>query len=307
MNCRANRFVRIGVAFFAASVIASNAVAAGKIILGDYDKEPRIGDHVNVKFLAKRLEQLHANTYMFLIGHSKNDWSDFIDFLPLAKKGHITVWAYLLPPSETPSQDSKFRYSEPYRLDYTKWSTAIAKLSLKFSNLKGYIIDDFWRNVTPTEGVHSIRLTKEDIRVMIDSAKKINPQIKFYPLMYFTHQMDSQAFAKTWAPMIDGVVAAYPENANQVERTLDAMNHNAGKRLPMIVMVSGDESTLTKFNHIDGTPQNIANGLNSMIGIANDGSIQGVVTYCLNLNYDSAAYSYVQSIFDRQSKGVGSD
>ena len=46
------------------------------------------------------------------------------------------------------------------------------------------------------------------VREMTDSAKHINPRIKFYPLMYF--QDPWADFLNNYAGLIDGVVIAYP-------------------------------------------------------------------------------------------------
>src|SRR5574343_565698 len=97
-----------------------------------------------------QLQQMKANTYMWLVWHSQYDWSDLRYFLPKAKAAGINVWVYLVPHSETPAGSSTFKlYSEPYRTDYVQWAAEIARLSLQHSNLKGYVIDDFVENMIP--------------------------------------------------------------------------------------------------------------------------------------------------------------
>ncbi|WP_183035343.1 hypothetical protein [Cupriavidus sp. UME77] len=188
------------------------ALAAPSVALGDYSAEPRIGDHVDSDRLVQRLVDLHANTYMWLVWRSKNDWEDLKAFLPKAKMAGINVWVYLVPPSETPVQDKRFTYSEPFRLDYVRWAEEIAKLSIEFSNLNGYVIDDFWGNVRLD------RFSREYIGRVVDAGKAINAKIRFYPLMYF-NQIDEES-TEFLAPFVDGVIGAYPRDRAELERAL---------------------------------------------------------------------------------------
>ncbi|MDD4873318.1 MAG: hypothetical protein PHR77_22405 [Kiritimatiellae bacterium] len=182
------------------------------IVLGDYDAEPRIGGHVDTDRLIRRLGDLGANTYMWLVWHSTNDWEDLKIFLPKAKQVGITVWVYLVPHSETALQDKRWPYSEPFRLDYIRWAEEIARLSLRNPNLTGYVIDDFWSNVRTN------RFSPDYIRSMTTAGKAINPRLKFYPLMYY-HEIAERS-VEILAPLIDGVVAAYPPDRAAVERAL---------------------------------------------------------------------------------------
>ncbi len=181
-------------------------------ILGDYDAEPRVGGHVDIPLLTRRLQDLGANTYFWLIWHSPNDWDDLQAFLPVAKQAGIRVWAYLVPPSETAVQNPVWPYSEPFRLDYVRWAQEIARLSLRQDNLVGYVIDDFWGNVRPD------RFTPQSIQQMVAAGKAINPRLRFYPLMYFPEL--GLRFLDQVAPLVDGVVAAYPQGRADIERAL---------------------------------------------------------------------------------------
>lgn len=185
--------------------------------IGDYDAELRGEDgHVDSALMVERLTELGANTYMWLIWHSPHDWDDLHEFLPLAAEADITVWAYLVPPSETAATHPQFPYSEPFRLDYVRWAEEIAKLSLEHENLVGYVIDDFWYNVSPRW------FTPESIRVMVDAGRAINPEIEFYPLMYF-NQIGPR-FVNLLGTVVDGVVAAYPPSREAIERALATLN-----------------------------------------------------------------------------------
>lgn len=184
--------------------------------IGDYDAELRQGDHVDCALMVQRLQELGANTYMWLIWHSPNDWEDLHEFLPLAAEAGITVWVYLVPPSETAAVHPQFPYSEPFRLDYVRWAEEIARLSLEHKNLVGYVIDDFWGNVNPRW------FTPESIQAMVDAGRAINPRIKFYPLMYFNQI--GPAFIQMLGTVVDGVVAAYPRDRATIERALRYLN-----------------------------------------------------------------------------------
>lgn len=192
------------------------AVAAKPVVLGDYDAELRSGEHVDVQQMVQRLTELHANTYMWLLWHSPNDWEDLHAFLPLAEKAGIDVWVYLVPHSETALQDPRWPYSEPFKVDYIRWAKETAKLSLKHENLIGYVIDDFWANVRPG------RFTSQYTRRMVQAGKTINPKIKFYPLMYYSQF--GMKFVTTLLPLVDGVVAAYPNDRKEIERALSFLN-----------------------------------------------------------------------------------
>ncbi len=192
------------------------AVGADRPVLGDYDAELRRGEHVDVQRMVRRLTELGANTYMWLIWHSRHDWDDLHEFLPLAEKAGIDVWVYLVPHSETALQDPRWPYSEPFRVDYVRWAEEIARLSLVHENLVGYVIDDFWANVRPG------RFTPDYTRQMVQAGKAINPRLKFYPLMYY--RQFGLRFAEQLAPLVDGVVAAYPKNREEIEHALKFLN-----------------------------------------------------------------------------------
>ncbi len=184
-------------------------------IIGDYNSELRIagGQHVDCPRLVGRLTELGVNTYMWLIWHHANDWEDLRTFLPLAREANINVWVYLVPHSETALTDPQWPYSEPFRLDYIRWAREIALLSLQHENLVGYVIDDFWYNFDITD-----RFSIEYTRQMVEAGRAINPALKFYPLMYY-RQIDIE-FARKLAPLIDGVVAAYPRDREEIEHAL---------------------------------------------------------------------------------------
>ncbi len=202
------------------AAVLLGAVASGAPegpFIGDYDAELRLPDdraHVDCELMVQRLKELGANTYMWLMWHSPNDWDDLHDFLPLAQEAGITVWAYLVPHSES---GGRWPYSEPFKLDYVRWAQEIALLSLQYDNLVGYVIDDFWGNFDRPE-----RFTPEYTSEMVEAGKAINPDIKFYPLMYY--RQFGLDFVEKLAPIIDGTVAAYPKDRQEIERALTFLN-----------------------------------------------------------------------------------
>jgi hypothetical protein len=185
--------------------------------LGDYDSEPRLADgHVDVEKLGARLSELGVNTYYFLLWHAVTDWEDLQKFLPIAAQKQIEVWAYVVPPSESPA-NGEAHYSEPFRLDFPKWAEAIAKLSLTNTNLTGWVIDDFFIN-------HKL-FTPDYVRDMQARAKAINPRLAFFPLMYFGEV--TRAFARDYHNVIDGVVVAYPQDRTEIEQARSVLNDDA--------------------------------------------------------------------------------
>jgi hypothetical protein len=53
---------------------------------------------------------------------------------------------------------------------------------------------------------------------MVSAGKAINPHLKFYPLMYYPEI--GAAFCELVAPLVDGVVAAYAQDRDEIEKVL---------------------------------------------------------------------------------------
>ena len=109
-----------------------------------------------------------------------------------------------MPPSECPPHTA--RYSEPYRLDYGRWAEAIARRSLRFPHLAGWVIDDFTRNLGT--------FTPDYVAELQRRAHAINPVLALLPLAYFPHLRSP--FVDDYGGLIDGVVAAYPGDPDDV-------------------------------------------------------------------------------------------
>lgn len=183
-------------------------------VIADYNAEIRGSDgRVDIPVLIRRLTELRVNTYFFLIWHRETDWEDLKLFLPAAQNAGIDTWVYLVPPTESPPIYGT-RYSEPFRLDYMRWAEEIALLSLTHLNLKAFVIDDFWAN----RNVY----TPAYVSTMRQRARAINPNMEFWPLMYYP-EMD-RAFVRDYGSAIDGVVAAYPKTAQTVQQTWQLLN-----------------------------------------------------------------------------------
>src|SRR5262245_60605732 len=85
--------------------------------LADYDAELRQTDGpVDIDPMVRRLKELGATTYYWLVWHAKTDWDDLKRFLPKAAEARIEVWVYLVPPSEGPK--NSYPASEPFQMDF---------------------------------------------------------------------------------------------------------------------------------------------------------------------------------------------
>jgi hypothetical protein len=176
--------------------------------LADYSAELRRPDgRVNTEAMAQRLKDLGVTTYYWLVAHAATDWEDLKLFLPKAAQAHIQVWMYLVPPSESAPRQGNL-YPEPFRLDYPRWAEEIARLSLLHTNLTGWVIDDFYENHALFSPAYVGELQRR--------AKRLNPRLTFLPLMYFGEI--KRQFVEDYLKVIDGVVVAYPQSRDEIER-----------------------------------------------------------------------------------------
>lgn len=165
---------------------------------GTYCNAPRLkSGRIDIQRLADELADAHANTYSFCIHAAATDWDDLQQFLPLAAKHGIHVWASLVPPSESPPRTR--HYAEPFRLDYKRWAVEIARLSRRETNLVALSIDDFTYNLK--------FYTPGYINDMLTSAREINPRLAFLPCCYY--KSTTPAFLKAYQPLIDGILFPY--------------------------------------------------------------------------------------------------
>jgi hypothetical protein len=181
--------------------------------LADYDAALRLPNgRVDIDGMIARLKELGVTAYYWLIWHAATDWDDLLLFVPKAAQEQIDVWVYIVPPSE--SQTANYGFSEPFRGDYPRWAEELAKLSLEHSNLKGWVIDDFYGNEK--------FFTPEYVKNFQGKAKAINPALRFYTLMYFPQIR--REFVEKYGQLIDGVIGAYPSDAGEIEEAWAILN-----------------------------------------------------------------------------------
>jgi len=253
-------------------------------VLGDYDSELRLADgRADIGTMVARLKDLGVTSYYWLLWHASTDWEDLKLFLPKAAEAGIAVTAYLVPPSESPPH-AKW-YSEPFRLDYKRWGEEIARLSLEHSNLTSWVIDDFYANRELFAPAY--------VGEMQARAKKINPRLVFMPLMYYP-EITAQ-FVADYGPAIDGVVAAYPKDREEISRArtvLDTPTH-----IPFIVMTAGVEYEFRLRYGDPATPERIAEWLRMCLTAWRDGLCDGVVTYCIDKGPESQTLPLAKALY----------
>jgi hypothetical protein len=209
----------LGSVFLATAALAQPPPFISTPHLADYDAELRRPDgRVDTDAMLQRLKELHVTTYYWLVWHKATDWDDLKLFLPKAAQAHLDVWVYLVPPTEGPPHAEPA--SEPFKLDYPRWAAEIARLSLQFPNLTGWVIDDFYAN-------HDL-FTPEYTRQMRAKAKAVNPRVAFLPLMYFP-EITAQ-FASDYREAIDGVVVAYPQDRDEIQEARAVLDGEAAAK-----------------------------------------------------------------------------
>ena len=119
-------------------------------------------------------------------GEHPFDWASFKRFVAVAKPAGIDVWAILIPPSEGGN-------SPPFNRNYVSWMQGLARLSLRFPNLRGVNIDDFYWDYK--------FFTPQYTCQMYSAKQKINPRLQFAPTIY---GLDTD-FAQRYGGCIDGV------------------------------------------------------------------------------------------------------
>jgi hypothetical protein len=182
--------------------------------------------------LLTELGELDANTYNFLIAGNKTGWDELHTFLPLAQKKGIRVWVTVLPASESAPKTSY--YSEPFRLDYEKWASELAALSLSEPALVAWSVDDFGYNLKTA-------FTPEKMRAIIAAQRAKNPNFAFVPCVYY--KQATPAFAKTYGKFLDGILFPYRSesttagftDATQVAPEVQTIKQRFGQDFPVIV------------------------------------------------------------------------
>lgn len=170
---------------------------SSNLMLGDYSAEPRINGRVNNVLLIDSLKEASINTYAYLIWHNKEyDWEDFNSFLPLAQENNINTYVYLAPPTEDCEEVL------PYGCDFVSWGEEIARLSLQYPTLKGFIIDDF------IAARNDLYFTREYTNNFIASSKEINSNLQFLPIIYYLNA-DIMDYIRDYKDLTDGIIFPY--------------------------------------------------------------------------------------------------
>jgi hypothetical protein len=180
--------------------------------------------HFDTPAMIKRLKQLHVTTYSFGVWDLATDWDDLrLEFLPAAEAAGIDVMVYLVPPSECLLNEQRHldgRCSRPFKMDYVRWATEIAELSLDYPNLTSWGIDDF------LVGSNRDLFTDAYLAEVRAAQEAVNPDLKWYVTMYFYDI--TQANMDVLDTVVDGVIYPYNGYNNNtidstfVEQRLDA-------------------------------------------------------------------------------------
>ena len=167
----------------------------GDIMLGDYAGEPRLPtERVDNDLLVSRLQELNANTYAFLLWHRpETDFEDLKLFLEKSRGLNLAVYAYLVPP------DEQCQAVKPYGCDFEAWGRELATLSRTYPHLVGWIIDDFyfWDFFTP-----------DYVSRFVRAAKNVNPDFRFYPIVYYSQFIQSNIFYN-YSSTVDGIILPF--------------------------------------------------------------------------------------------------
>ncbi|HUZ47505.1 MAG TPA: hypothetical protein VMW54_12790 [Terriglobia bacterium] len=116
------------------------------------------------------------------------DWGSFKQFVAAAAPAGIDVWAILIPPSEGGD-------SPPFNRDYVRWMQELAKLSLRYPNLRGVNIDDY------LSGTSKKTFTPAYTCNLYHAKQAINPKLQFAPTLY---DLD-RPLAEQYGGCVDGV------------------------------------------------------------------------------------------------------
>jgi hypothetical protein len=205
----------------------SKKVSTFRGTLGTYANPPRFEDgRVNLQVLISELKDIHANTYNWLIRTNHDDLETLKLFLPLAHKAKLKVWATLVPPSEPPA-------SEPFKLDFERWASELATLSLAQPNLVAWSIDDF---------VHNLKIyTPEYVGKFLAAACAINPKLAFMPCCYY--KQITPSFVTNYGPLLDGILFPYRaesvganlQDASQVGNEIAKLRVMFGPKFPIVL------------------------------------------------------------------------
>lgn len=189
---------------FARPVIAARAIVAEA---GDPIRKK--DGRIDIPATIDVLKQMRVNTYLYTVWQHEKDLEDLAAFAEAARAAKIQVWVYLLPWSETKADRPNSPVQAPYANDYVAWVKAIGELSRRHPNINGWVMDDFWENVGPE------RFNEDTIAGLVRLGRKYNPDLKFYPVLYFAQPWAE--FVDRFGRYVDGVIVCYPQSAAQID------------------------------------------------------------------------------------------
>ena len=282
--------VLLSVTLLAAALTSSpHTCSAGdrlKGCIGTYGRPKLLANkHADVQKLLVELEDIHANMFHWAIHAYTNEWDEFQSFLPLAREKHIQVWVTVMPPSESPPRLTA--YSEPYRLDYERWATEIAKLSVQHTNLVAWSIDDFTHNLKV--------FTPEYLAKMRAATKKINPRLLFVPCCYYS--AITPRFAESYKPLLDGILFPYRDesgganlkNPDHVAAEINHIRELVGEKMPVILDVYATAHSRLGATTPEYVEKVVSDGLNSADGV--------LIYKHQDPDSDAAKYQIVRRLF----------
>lgn len=150
------------------------------------------GNALDVSATIRDLRENGFSCYALVIESAPpNSFKDLQRLLPAAQSADVSVWAILIPPSE----QHEYGGSLPYRGNYVEWMKALARLSRKYSALRGVNIDDY------LSGISTKTFTRSYTCSLYKAKRAINPNLLFAPTIY---ELDADV-ANRLAGCVDGV------------------------------------------------------------------------------------------------------
>ena len=124
-----------------------------------------------------------------------NSWEDLKTYLPEAKSAGLSISVVILPPYQSDPVCSEGSFSEPFEQDYILWAQEIARLSLRYSNLISYRIEDLQENLNLGY------LTQNYIDSVIAAGCLINSRLQFitpHNIFYVDKAATGNGDGTTW-------------------------------------------------------------------------------------------------------------
>jgi len=146
------------------------------------------------------------------------DWASFRKFVAAAQPAGINVWVILIPPSEGGD-------SPPFNGHYVRWMQELAKLSLRYPNLRGVNIDDY------VSGISKKTFTPAYTCKIYQAKQSINPKLQFAPTVYDPNR----SFAEKYGSCIDGAWIWYTnlDSSSNLQSWLENTRLAVGGRFPI--------------------------------------------------------------------------